>query len=513
MPHRDNKSRILDYYTTPPSLLRDEGLPPKRNRPKPPTKGGPSGRERVNYLTHYSRPPSILTEEGLPPLPNSQAAAAANAPPPASPPAGPPTPTAGPPPASSGAAGPPPGPAFPFPPPLPSVTTVNSGLTPEQMRLQELQDRVRAFEAMRPPQERGLPLPAAIAAGILGAIDPEGMERLQPQIDRFRRAPIEDFERRRTAEAQNLTLESALIQAQTDADARQREELQHQEAILGHFRSANDIITGALKIVEQMATSKLPSDQAFSKELFRRVMAYRTYIEEGMNADVGTLGKQFLDTVHTELEGVTKLINQQQGFQQRLDLANVMNAAAYDRAEIQARARAAQVHAASKNRMFRENAKRYLDLSQLLPIIKRAKDLVEQQGAGGPLEGQFPTALTNEVDRLYSMLKSEVLFGQAGKAVTAVERIELAGKVPTVTSLEGTQLSQLEGARLQIQLYMNSIAVLVPGLKEFAAGADLRLDLEGMPDDLIPGIQEDDQYGGSFDLDLLGLGDDSSNAQ
>jgi hypothetical protein len=366
------------------------------------------------------------------------------------------------------AAGPAPGaptaPAFPSVPRLPEFISINAGETAELQRLRQLEQEVMRYVGMQAPQERALGPVAATASGILSAIDPQRAAQLQPEIDRYRRGPVEQFERERLTAGQNISAQAALNESLTGAEDRQAEQVDLQSIIDQHFANAPDLIDAAAKMAQEAAEIEDdPVEEGFSRELMRRTLMYRELIDNAQKSE-NELGPKFAKMVESELQGITDLINDHQDYRQQREIQLGKTEMQIGKTEMQIAGRAAQVKATLQTKRLDKLSREYVALQQLEPILDRLDTLALEVGT---VEGKFPTDASNEFDRFAANLKHEILFGEAGKALTITERVELAAMVPDVGSFKRTKRSQVAGARLKIQNKLQAIRITTPGIEQF----------------------------------------------
>jgi hypothetical protein len=372
---------------------------------------------------------------------------------------------------------------------------VNAGSTAELERLKALSDRVNAFQSQATPTERGLPPLAAIAYGALQAIAPERAAQLRPEVERVRNLDIDQFNRERQRQAQDISAEADLTQAFTGAEGRQEEDLQQQQAVQGIFQSANTIIEGASQAAQMLAESGDPLERDLSKDVMRRVLMFRELVSSAQQAEPGAIGPQFVEAAMGEIQGIQGLLEGQRGFEQKRSLLREAQAGAMQRSQVTAAARMAAVQGAMQNKLFAKYAKDYGEMASYSPVIEQALAMASG-GVGGPVAGMLPTAQARALDGLYSDLKTQVVFGEAGKAFTATERAELSGMIPTVTDTRTSQVASLQRIRERFQRKMEVIRRLAPGVESV---------FSGMGDVPIGGLAPDDAYMGDIDLGLLGI--------
>lgn len=380
-----------------------------------------------------------------------------------------------------------PSPAFPpiraLPPPPP---VGSSGATPEMLRLQELAAQVARFTGMTPPQERNLGPVASVAAGILSAIDPEAIERLSPEIERFRRGPIEQFERERAALGQDIALQSTLGSALTEAEERRRTQRDLDSVIASHFERAQEVIDGAAAIAEEAAQSDDPVAQLAAKSIMRRVLMYRELIDNAQQAEPGALGERFVQSVEDEAQGIAEELNAYQDYLAKGQLVGMQQAGALARVQ----ARLGQFTPSVKERYIAKLAS-LRNAESALAVWRK------NRGVGGPL-GQFnPLTVGARSDLNFHLSSLGRNFAKAegggGANLTELEIQIFGGAFPRMSDYTTTMESKLKNA---VSYFQNSVAdfeAIHPGIDQFRRGGTL---VDGPASELLPG----EVSVGTFDL-------------
>jgi hypothetical protein len=227
----------------------------------------------------------------------------------------------------------------------------------------------------------------------------------------------------------------------------------------------------------------------------RRVLMFRELVSGAQQADPGAVGPQFVEAAMGEIQGIQAVLDQQRGFEQKRSLLREAQAGAETRAQISAAARMAAVQGAMQNRLFAKYAKEYGEMVAYTPVLEQALALAAS-GVGGPLAGMLPKEDVRTLDGLYSDLKTQVVFGEAGKAFTATERAELSGMIPTVTDTRTSQVASLKRIQERFLRKAEVIRRLAPGVESA---------FTGMGDIPPAGLLPDDAYMGDIDLSILGI--------
>jgi F0F1-type ATP synthase membrane subunit b/b' len=227
----------------------------------------------------------------------------------------------------------------------------------------------------------------------LQAIAPERAAQLRPEVERVRNLDIDQFNRERATEAQNLGVETQLAQAFTGAEGRQQEQLQQQQAVQGIMQSANTIIEGAGRTAEMLAKSGDPIEMETSKELMRRVLMFRELVSSAQQAAPGAVGPQFVEAAMGEIQGIQAVIDQQRGFEQRRFLQQEGHQAALQRVAVAAALRAASM---TQKPLPPAAARAKRDFETALESIGKVTDLLkENPNLGGFIAGHMTSPNVN----------------------------------------------------------------------------------------------------------------------